>query len=174
MRFELLVGHTPVLNAEIVIGDGFLAIALLVMALGQEIGRQKAPDLAVPMHAAAADAGAEQEGAEAAHRQRLLIDVVANRQRIVCDVLKQVVTPHVTQFVLREARREIRRRVTPGTALQGDDREACIAELLAHDGAGPTKSDKHGVDRFQGRHGWLLVQPGRPLSPTVGNGTRSP
>src|ERR1019366_4357617 len=67
MRFELLVGHAPVLNAEIVIGDGFLAIVLLIVALGQEIGRQKAPDLAVPMHAAAADAGAEQEGAEAAH-----------------------------------------------------------------------------------------------------------
>jgi hypothetical protein len=68
-----------------------------------------------------------------------------------------VVTPHVTQFVLCEARREIRRRVTPGAALQGNHLEACIAKLLAHDGAGPTKSDQHGVDRFQGsRHDWLL------------------
>ena len=147
----------------------FLAVALLVVALGQEVGGQESPDLAVPVHAAAADAGAEQKRAQVAHRQRLLIDVVADGQRVVGDVLKQVVAPHVAQFVLGKSGGEIRGGVAPGAALQSQYVEARFAQFLAHDGAGPAEADQHRIDGFErGGHDQRSVQPGRPLKPTVG------
>jgi len=82
-RFELVIGDTPILNGEIVVRDRLLAVALLVVAFGEEIRRQESPDLAVPVHTAAADAGTEQKGAEPAHGQGFLIDVVADGEGVV-------------------------------------------------------------------------------------------
>src|ERR1700754_3389587 len=49
--FELFVGYAPILHGEVVVGDGLLAVALLVVALGQEVRGQESPDLSVPVHA---------------------------------------------------------------------------------------------------------------------------
>jgi hypothetical protein len=47
--------------------------------------------------------------------------------------------------------------------------------LLSHDGAGPAEPHQHRIHRFQCRgHDQTFLQPGRPLKPTVGKGTRSP
>ena len=80
---ELVVGDAPVLHRQLVVGDRLLPVALLVVAPGQEIRGQEPPDLAVPVHSAAAHPGAEQEGTQVPHRQRLLVDVVADGQRVV-------------------------------------------------------------------------------------------
>ena len=172
---ELVISDAPILHGEIVVGDRLLAVALLVVALGEKVGGQEAPNLTVPVHAAAADAGAEQEGTQMAHRQRVLIDVIADGQRVIRDILKQMMTPHIAQLVLGKSRGEIRGGVAPWPAFQRHDIQAGVAELLAHDGARPTESHQHGIDRFQRRrHGYAFLQPGRPLKPTVGYGTRSP
>ena len=139
------------------------------MAFGEKVGWQKPPNLAVPVHSAAADAGAEQEGAEVAHRQRLLTDVISDGQRVIRDILKQVMTPHIAKFVLGKSRGEVRCGVAPRPALQRHHMEAGVAKLLAHDGAGPTEPHQHRIDGFQCRgHDQAFLQPGRPLRPTVG------
>ena len=38
VRFELVVSDAPVLNGEIVVRNGLLAVTLLVVAFGQEVG----------------------------------------------------------------------------------------------------------------------------------------
>ena len=169
VAFELLIRDAPVLDGHVVVGDGFLAVTLLIVAFRQKVGRQEPPDLSVPVHATAADARAKQEGTEVAHRQRLLIDVVADGQRVIRHILKQMVTPHVAQLVLGEASGEVRGGVAPGTALQRNYLEAGIAELLSHDGPGPAETHQHRIDRFECRgHDQALRQPGRPLNPTAG------
>src|ERR1700743_1541715 len=55
--FELIIGDSPVLHGHVVIGDRLFTVALLVVALGQKVGGQKAPDLAVPMHTPASAPG---------------------------------------------------------------------------------------------------------------------
>ena len=122
MRLEFVVGDAPILHGQVEVGDRLLAVALLIVGLGLEVGRQEAPDLAVPMHAAGADAGAEQEGAQVAHRQRLLLDGVADGERVVGEVLEEVMTPHVAQLILGEAGGEVARRVAPGPALKRQHR----------------------------------------------------
>src|SRR5471030_1939166 len=47
-RFQFGIGGTPVLNGDVMAGDRLLTVALLVMTLGNEVGRQEPPDLAVP------------------------------------------------------------------------------------------------------------------------------
>ena len=56
-----------------------------------------------------------------AHGQGFLIDVVADRQGIVRDVLKKMVPPHIAQLILGKTRCKIGGCVAPRAALQGDD-----------------------------------------------------
>src|ERR1700744_5312201 len=108
------------------------------------------------------------------HGQGVLIDIVADGQSVVGDILKEMMAPHVAQFVLRESRGKICGGVAPRAPLQGDHVEPGIAELLSHDGPGPTKADQYCIDRLECRSHQPSLQPGRPLKPTVGKGTRSP
>ena len=83
-----------------------------------------------------------------AHRQRLLAQVITDRERIMGEILEQVMAPHVAQFVLGEGGREIACCIAPHPPLQCHHIEPRIAELLAHDRAGPAETDQNSV------HGW--------------------
>ena len=104
------------------------------------------------------------------------LDVVADGERVVGDVLEQVVAPHVAQLVLREAGREIGRRVAPRAALQRHARSSPASHscwpMMAPVQPKPTSTASTGLRVVVMSQ--LSVQPGRPLKPTVGKGTRSP
>src|SRR4030081_1555445 len=60
VRFEIVVGHTPVLNGHIRIEEA-LAVALACTSRELKVAGMKAVGLAVPMHHGTAESGARQE-----------------------------------------------------------------------------------------------------------------
>src|ERR1700689_4059085 len=105
------------------------------------------------MDTAAAHAGAEEKRAQVAHGQRFLVDIVADGEGVVRDILKQMMAPHVAQLILRKSSRKIRGRIAPGAALERGDTQARVAQLLPHDGSGPAETHQHSIYRFEGgRH----------------------
>ena len=153
------------------------AVALGQVRLQHEVGRQEAPGLGVPVHAAAADAVRRHERAPTADRQRGLVHLVAEREGGLVRPQEQLVADAVAQFVLHVVRREIGRRVAPRAALDGDDVEPFIGQLVRHDRAGPAEPDDD--DIFFGklaRHADLNafgVHSARPVMLTGGSGKRS-
>ena len=93
------------------------------------------------MHAAAADAVAEHEGAPVAHRQRRLTGIVAERHRHLRRPQKKLVLQAIAQFVLRVGNRKVGRGVAPRAALDGDDVEPGIGEFVGENRAGPAEAD---------------------------------
>src|SRR5271155_1531688 len=67
MRFQFLVGHTPVLNSQVGIHD-FFSITLLDMRFVNEIGNLISPGLAVPVNPTPTEACARQKGLPLSHR----------------------------------------------------------------------------------------------------------
>src|ERR1700722_10668310 len=101
------------------------------------------------------------------HWQRFLVDVVANRQCVVSDVLKKMMSPHIAQFVLRKSGGEIGGGIAPRTAFECKHLQTGIAQLLRRDGSGPAKSHEYCINGFEGgRHACGSRQPGRPLKLT--------
>ncbi len=144
MRLDVLPGDAPVLDGHVV-GQEFLAVALGEMRAQDEIGRQEAPGLGVPVDAGAADAVAEHKGAPVAHRQRGLARLVAERHRDLRRPQEQLVLDAVAQLVLRVGDRKRRRRVAPRAALERDDVKARLGKLVGEDRAGPSQADDHGI-----------------------------
>src|SRR6185437_11229212 len=119
--------------------------ALLVMTLEPEVGLQPAPDLSVPVDAGPADSGAGEERSEPSHRQRRLVDVVAEGERRIADVLEQVMAPHVAQLVLVEGCRPIVRGRPRRCTLEREDGQSRVAQLLGKDRAGPAEADQNDI-----------------------------
>ena len=164
MRLEIVVGDAPILDRH-VLGQKFRAIALGKVRLGDEIARKKAPGLGIPVQSAAADPVAEHEGAPVAHRQRGLTGIVAKRHRGLGRPQKQIVPDAEAQLVLRHGRREFRRRVAPGTALDRGDAQAGFAQFVSEDRPGPSEPDDDGILRRQLlRHGALRADGANAMS----------
>ena len=121
------------------------AVAFGQMRLQHEVRRQEAPRLRVPVHAAAADAVRRHERAPVADRQRGLVHLVAEREGRLVGPQKQFVADAIAQFVLRVVRRKFRRRVAPGAALDRDDVQPFVGQLVGHDRAGPAEPDDDDV-----------------------------
>ena len=174
MGLKLLIGDAPILNGA-VLWDELLAIALSEMGLQHEVAGEEAPRLRVPVHAAAANAIRRHEGAPAADRKRGLIHFVAEAEGQLRRAQEQLVPDAIAQLILVVGRREIGRRVAPGSALDGNDIEAGIGQFVSQDRSGPAKADDHNV--FGGKlasHERLYalpgVQPARPWMATGGYG----
>ena len=72
----------------------------------------------VPMDTGTADAVARQEGAEAADRQRRLVEPIAEGDGLLRRLQEQFLPNGIAQFVRIPARREIGAGVALGAALQ--------------------------------------------------------
>ena len=147
---ELVIGDAPVLDRH-VLGNEALAVALLVERAHLELHVGPAPGVAAPVHARAADALARQERAEAAHRQRLLRGIVADGQRVALGIHHQFLTHHVAQLVTDVGQRVVGAAGAHLAALERDDLEAGVRELLRQNAAGPAEPDDGDVDFFQFR-----------------------
>ncbi len=152
MRLEFAPFQWIVLDGHVVGFDRGFAVALQIVAVGFQIAFEEAPDLRVPVNARAADTGAQQKRAEMTHRQRLLVQLVADGERIVSEILEQMMAPHIAQLVLCESRCEIGGRIAPDAALQCQDVLSGVAELLCQDGGGPAETDEHDIDGRKPRH----------------------
>ncbi len=106
VRFELGITHRPVGQLHVRRDEGF-AISLFHAGTQCVVMRRKAIGLSVPVHAGAAHAFARQEGAEPAHRQRLLARLVAERQGIAADIHEQLIADGITQLVTDHRHREV-------------------------------------------------------------------
>ena len=149
---EIVVGDAPVLDRH-VLRNEVRSVALDGMAPHLEIGRQEAPRLSVPVHARAAGAGRRPERAQLAHRQRRLLLRVAERQRLAFGLLEQPVADGVAQLVLDMIGREVGNRVPESAALEREDVQAFVGQLLAENARRPAEADEHDVDGGQfGRH----------------------
>ncbi len=145
---ELVIGDAPVLDRH-VLGNEALAVALLVERAHLELHVGPPPGVAAPVHAGAADALARQERAEPAHRQRFLRGIVANRQRVALGVHHQFLPHHVAQLVTDVGQRVVGTTGAHLAALERDDLEARVGELLRQNAAGPAEPDDGDVDFFQ-------------------------
>ena len=115
------------------------------MRLQDEVARQEAPHLRIPMHAAAADAVRRHEGAPTPDRKRGLVDLIAERESKLVGAQEKLVAHAVTELVLHLARRKVGRRVAPWTTLDRHDVETLVGELVGHDRPGPAKTDDDDV-----------------------------
>ena len=104
-----------------------------------------APSLAPPVDAGAADAVAGLERAPLPDRQRRLSVAVAERQRALRGLLKEIEPDPVAQLIGRVTDVEGGGRVAPRTALNRDDIEPLVGELLREDRAGPAEANDHDV-----------------------------
>ena len=166
---ELLVGDAPVLDRHVG-RDEALAVALRVVAADHEVAGQEAPVLAVPVHARAAHARRRPERAELAHRKRGLRAIVAEGERLAVRLLEEAVAHGVAQLVLDRGGREVGNGVAEAAALDREDLQPRVGELLREDARGPAEAHQHDVDgRKALRHGHASF-PGdsRPASPTHG------
>src|SRR5262249_30270270 len=134
---ELVVGDAPVLNRHAG-RDRRRAVAVDRARADREVARMEAPGLPVPVDASAADAGAWQKGAELADRQRVLLEVVAQRPRLVGGVLEELVADRVAKLVVV---------VGPVldapvvAAFEPDDAEAGLRQLRGDDPSDPADTD---------------------------------
>ena len=83
--------------------------------------------------------------AELPDRQRRLAVVIAERQRALRRSLEQIEPHRIAQLVRRVTDVEGGGGVAPRTALDRDDVEPLVGELLREDRAGPAEADDHDV-----------------------------
>ncbi len=156
---ELVVGDAPVLDRHVV-GDEFLAVALLVHGADLELHVGPAPGVAAPVRARAAHALARQERPQPPHRQRFLRDVVADRQRVARGVLHQPVTHHVAQLVADVGHREILVGGIQAAAFECDHLHPGFGQFLRQDTAGPAEPDDDDIDFLELRCHVMLLSSG--------------
>src|SRR5262249_20652335 len=150
------------------------AVALERLRLRLEVPRQEAPGEAAPVHRRSADAFARQEGAELAHGQRRVARGVAERDRLLRQVLHQLLVAHVLQLVVHPGHGEIVLGVAPAAALDPDHLEAGRGELLREDRSGEADADRDDVDALELRRhvyapalsSWIITWIGCPCSST--------
>ena len=147
VRFELLESHGIILDGH-VFGNETLAVSLLDVASQPEILRRGPPELAIPMNAGAADAVAEHKRPILAIRDGDLVEIVANRDRLVGERLPQVAANAISELVGDARVFEIRSRVARRAALQRDDIQSGVGQGFRHDGAGPAVTDDDGIGVF--------------------------
>ena len=145
MRFQLVVGHAEVLEVH-AFGDELLAVPLFVGAAQTQIGRQRAPVVAVPVHARAADAVAEQERTVLAVWHSQIGWRVTDGDRLLRQILEKLAANAVAQLVGDARVGEVGNGVAVLAALKRQHLKAGGREFHAHDGAGPAEADQHRVD----------------------------
>ena len=123
MRLEVVIGDATVLDRHVV-GQKIRAISLRQMRLEDEVGRQEAPGLRVPVDAPAADAVRRHERAPGADRQRLLAHLVAESEGGLLRPQKELVPDAIAQLVLNVGGRKIGRRVAPWARVRWRRRRA--------------------------------------------------
>src|SRR4051812_17868355 len=99
MRLKIVVGYAPILNGH-VRWQKRLTIALGEVRLQHEIAWQKAPHLAIPMNAAAADTVRRHKSSPTPDRKRSLAHPVAKCERELIWPQKQLVTDAIAELVL--------------------------------------------------------------------------
>ncbi len=144
MRLQIGVGHAPVLDAQLRIGEA-LAVALFHMRAQDEIRRLEAVGLAVPVHAGAADAGTGEERLPAPHRQGGLAGIVAEGHRFPGVVLHQRLAHGEAQLVVHIGALEVRHGVARVAALQAHHLETAGGQFLGDDGADEADAEHHHV-----------------------------
>src|ERR1700722_18018232 len=97
------------------------------MRLEDEIRRQKAECLSVPVDPSAADASHRHECAPSANRQRLLVHLVAKGERHLLGAQEKLMAYAIAQFILNVGGRKIRRRVAPGAAFDRGDVKTLVS-----------------------------------------------
>jgi MFS family permease len=150
VRLEIVVRDAPVLDRH-VDRDEPRAVAVGRVLADDEVGGQEAPRLPVPVDAGAARAGAGTERAEMTHRQRDLVHAVAERERLAHRLLEDAVAHRVAQLVLDVVDAEIGDGVAKRAALDRDDLQAVVGQLLRENASGPAEADDDDVDRRQSR-----------------------
>ena len=161
VRLEFVVGDAEVLQVH-AFGDELLAVARFIGAAQLQVGRQRAPVVAIPVHTGAADAIAQQEGAVLPIRHRHVGRRVADGDGLFREVLEQLAADTVAQLVGDARVCEVGHGVAVLTALQRQNLQARGGEFHAHDGAGPAEADQHRVDA-----GLLDACHAAPLSPAA-------
>ncbi len=143
-RFKLGGADRPVLNRHVV-GNEVLAVALLVVTAQLQVGIGRAIGEAVPVHARAAHAIAEQKCAVLAQRQRGFARMATNRDCLVSEALHQLVALYVGQLVGDLRIREVGIRIAVFAAFETDDGEAGVRQFDRHNRTGPAHADDHRV-----------------------------
>ena len=172
---EIVVGDAPVLDRH-VRREKMCAISLRQMRLKDEIRGQEAPCLRVPVDPPAADAVHRHERAPAANRQRLLIHFVAKSEGELLRPQEELMPDAIAQFVLVVGGREFGRRIAPWPALDGDDVETLVGQLVGQDRARPAQADdRHVLPGELPRHCLgpqvlRAIQSARPMKLTGGWG----
>ena len=146
--FELGVSNAPVLDRHVV-GDEFLAVALFVIGANLEFHVGPAPGVTAPVHAGATHHLAGQERAEPAHRQRLLLRIVAYGDGVTRGVLHQVVAHDIAQLVADIGQRIVVLARTRGAAFKGDHLQAGFRQFLGENAAGPAQPNDDDIDLFE-------------------------
>jgi hypothetical protein len=136
MRLEIVVADAPILNRH-VRGEKICAVALRQVALERKVGGEKPPGFGVPMHAGAAGAVAEHEGAPRADRQRRFARLVSKCHRHLRVAQEQFTLQAVAQFVLHVGDGKVRAGVAPRTSLDSDDLKTSIRQFIGENGSGP-------------------------------------
>jgi hypothetical protein len=150
---ELGVADAPVLDRHVV-GDELLAIAVLIIGADLEFHVGPAPGVAAPVHAGTADDFTGQERPEPAHRQRLLLRIVAHGDGVARGVLHQIVSHDITQLVADIGQRIVALARTRRAALKGYDFQAGFSEFLGKNPAGPAEPNNDDIDLSEfGGHG---------------------
>ena len=158
VRLQLGIADAPILYRHVG-GNVVLAVTLLVHRAHLELGIVPAPGDAVPVHARAAHALARQEGTQPPHRQRRLLDVVADGECVHRRVLHQIMARGVTQLIADARHREIIFRLAHGPALQGQHLHPRFGEFLRQYAAAPAKTDQYHIYFFEfGCHGFLPLE----------------
>ena len=147
---QLIVCHAPVLDGQLRI-DEVLAVSLLVMAPHLKVGWLEAPMLTVPMQTGAAQSLAEQKGSKPAHGKSSLVRLVAEGQRLACEVLKDLAAGVPLDLVQRLRRGKVRDRVAIAAALEAHDPQSGVGELAGGNAARPAHSDDDDI------HMWHLA-----------------
>src|SRR6202022_753916 len=151
--FELGVSNAPVLDRHVV-GDEFLAVALFVIGANFEFQFGPAPGGPAPVPAGAPPPPAGQERAEPAHRQRLLLRIVAYGDGVTRGVLHQIVSHDITQLVADIGQRMVALAGTRGAALKCYDLKASLSQFLGKNPAGPAEPNDDDIDFSEfGGHG---------------------
>ena len=145
IRLELGIGDAPILNRHVV-GNEFFAVALFVSRANLEFHVGPAPGVAAPVHAGSAHHFAGQERAEPAHRQRVLLRIVAHGNGVARGVLHQVVAHDIAQLVADVGQRIVILAGPQASALERDHLQAGFGQLLGQNAAGPAQPDDDDVD----------------------------
>ena len=110
------------------------------MGLEDEIGWQESECLSVPVDPPAADAIHRHERAPSADRQGLFAHLVAKGEGRLLGAQKKLMAYSITQFVLNVGGGKIRWGVPPWAALNRDDVETLVGQLLRQDRARPAEA----------------------------------